>query len=70
MGGIRRAGVRALSLCELQALSRINLNSLILQYPDIGEELKRVAKDRAKVAREDEKKTYTSKIIEGDMQNR
>ena len=29
MGGIRRAGVKALSTCELQALSRRNLNILL-----------------------------------------
>lgn len=47
MGGIRRAGVKALSTCELQALSRRNLNILLAEYPEVGEELKKVAKDRA-----------------------
>lgn len=51
MGGIRRAGVKALSLCELQTLSRRNLNILLGEYPDVGEELKRVARERASVAR-------------------
>ena len=34
MGGIRRAGVKAQSdVCELQALSRRNLNILLTEYP-------------------------------------
>ena len=49
MGGIRRAGVKALSTCELQALSRRNLNILLAEYPEVGEELKKVAKDRAQM---------------------
>lgn len=55
VGGIRRAGVKALSTCELQALSRRNVNSLIIEYPDVGEELKRVTKDRAKIVKEEKK---------------
>eukprot|EP00804_Cyclotella_cryptica_P024772 CCRYP_001743-RA/>CCRYP_001743-RA protein AED:0.39 eAED:0.37 QI:0/0.5/0/1/1/1/5/0/703 len=51
MGGIRRAGVKALTTCELQALSRRNLNILLAEYPDVGDELKRVARDRAKIAK-------------------
>ena len=47
MGGIRRAGIKALTLCELQALARRNLNILLAEYPDVGEELKKVAKQRA-----------------------
>jgi len=51
MGGIRRAGVKALSVCELQALSRRNLNMLLAEYPEVGDELKRVARDRASAAK-------------------
>ncbi|KAL7551021.1 hypothetical protein ACHAWF_014220 [Thalassiosira exigua] len=51
MGGIRRAGVKALSTVELQALSRRNLNILLGEYPEVGEELKRVARDRASAAK-------------------
>ena len=52
VGGIRRASVVAKTTCELQALSRKNLNILVIEYPDVGDELKRVAKDRAKVVKE------------------
>ena len=55
MGGIRRAGVKALSTCELQALSRRNLNILLAEYPEVGEELKRVARDRASAAKKGSK---------------
>ena len=48
MGGVRRASVKAIRTCKLQALSRRNLNSLISEYPDVGEELGQVAKARAK----------------------
>jgi hypothetical protein len=51
MGGIRRAGVKALSTCELQALSRRNLNILLAEYPEVGDELKSVARDRASIAK-------------------
>jgi CRP-like cAMP-binding protein len=61
VGGIRRAGVKALTTCELQALSRRNLNILILEYPDVGEELKRVAKDRAKVVKQERRSSQTVK---------
>jgi CRP-like cAMP-binding protein len=61
VGGIRRAGVKALTTCELQALSRRNLNILILEYPDVGEELKRVAKDRAKVVKQERRSSQTMK---------
>jgi CRP-like cAMP-binding protein len=51
MGGIRRAGVKALTTCELQALSRRNLNTLLGEYPEVGDELKQVARDRASKAK-------------------
>ena len=51
MGGIRRAGVKALTTCELQALSRRNLNILLAEYPEVAEELKRVARERASAAK-------------------
>lgn len=47
MGGIRRASIKAESVCELQALSRRNLNVLLSEYPDVADELKQVAKNRA-----------------------
>merc|ERR1712194_211335 len=55
MGGIRRAGVKALSTCELQALSRRNLNMLLAEYPEVGDELKRVARDRAAFSKKEKK---------------
>jgi CRP-like cAMP-binding protein len=55
MGGIRRAGVKALSICELQALSRRNLNILLAEYPEVGEELKTVARDRVSAAKDEHK---------------
>lgn len=65
VGGIRRAGVKALTTCEIQALSRRNLNILIMEYPDVGEELKRVAKDRAKVVKEERKNSVPNTMKEG-----
>lgn len=47
MGGIRRAGVKALTTCELQSLSKRNLNNLLAEYPDVAKELKTVANQRA-----------------------
>ena len=64
VGGIRRAGVMALVTCELQALSRRNLNTLIMEYPDVGEELKRVAKDRANVVKQERKNNRRNKMKE------
>jgi len=61
MGGIRRAGVKAMQLCELQALSRRNLNILLGEYPEVGEELKRVARKRASV-----KKGHSNKVTSGE----
>lgn len=61
MGGIRRAGVKAMQLCELQALSRRNLNILLGEYPEVGEELKRVARERASV-----KKGHSNKVTPED----
>jgi len=51
MGGIRRAGIKAITVCELQALSRRNLNILLGEYPDVGEELKRIARDRIRTVK-------------------
>lgn len=50
-GGIRRAGVKALTTVELQALSRRNLNILLAEYPEVGDELKAVARNRASIAK-------------------
>ena len=51
MGGIRRASIKAVTVVELQALSRRNLNILLNEYPEVAEELKGVAKHRAKLAK-------------------
>ena len=66
MGGIRRAGVKALTTCELQALSRRNLNILLAEYPEVGDELKRVARDRASVAKKGKpaRDTNTNREVE------
>jgi hypothetical protein len=54
LGGIRRAGVKALSsTVELQALSRRNLNILLAEYPEVGDELKAVARNRASIAKKE-----------------
>ncbi|GMH52259.1 hypothetical protein TL16_g01193 [Triparma laevis f. inornata] len=46
MGGIRRAGIKAITTCELQCLNRRNLNNLLGEYPEVGDELKGIAKRR------------------------
>ena len=66
VGGIRRAGIKALTTYELQALSRRNLNTLIIEYPDVGEELKRVAKDRAKVVKEENRTNACKTVVTSD----
>ena len=50
LGGIRRAGVKALMTCEVQALSKRNLNILLEEYPAVADELRQVAKERASIA--------------------
>eukprot|EP00986_Skeletonema_menzelii_P018432 scaffold26639_cov151-Skeletonema_menzelii.AAC.8 len=50
MGGIRRASVKALTVTEVQALSKRNLNILLVEYPEVADELKKVARDRASIA--------------------
>ena len=57
MGGIRRASIKAVTVVELQALSRRNLNILLNEYPEVAEELKGVAKHRAKLAKGSSKST-------------
>ncbi len=42
--------MKALTLTELQALSRRNLNILLVEYPAVADELKQVARDRASIA--------------------
>eukprot|EP00957_Ditylum_brightwellii_P077354 5878050-Ditylum_brightwellii.AAC.1 len=64
MGGIRRAGIKALTTCELQALSRRNLNILLVEYPDVAEELKAVAKSRVQVRKA--KARFESDLASGD----
>ena len=66
MGGIRRAGIKALETCELQALSRRNLNILLAEYPEVADELKRVAKRRAKVKRASARQTRQTIIKSND----
>mmetsp|Transcript_18865 Transcript_18865/g.27769 ORF Transcript_18865/g.27769 Transcript_18865/m.27769 type:complete len:365 (+) Transcript_18865:1234-2328(+) len=51
LGGIRRAGVMAITTCELRCLSKRNLNLLLSQSPEVGEDLRRVARARMKEAR-------------------
>ena len=51
IGGIRRAGIRAVTTCELQCLSKRNLNMLLAEYPDVGDDLKAIARDRMKAVR-------------------
>ena len=46
MGGVRKAGVKASTICELQCLSKRNLNLLLGEHPRIGSELKQVARAR------------------------
>ena len=48
LGGIRRAGIIAETACELQCLSKRNLNILLGQHPEVGEDLKAVARARMK----------------------
>ena len=48
LGGIRRAGIIAETPCELQCLSKRNLNLLLGQHPEVGEDLKAVARARMK----------------------
>ncbi len=48
LGGIRRAGIIAETPCELQCLSKINLNLLLGQHPEVGEDLKAVDRARMK----------------------
>ena len=45
-GGVRSAAVKAITNCELQALSRRNLNIILTEYPAVGHELRRVANER------------------------
>jgi CRP-like cAMP-binding protein len=52
MGGIRRAGIRSVTTCELQCLSKRNLNILLGEYPDVGDELKNIAKQRMRQVRQ------------------
>jgi len=51
IGGIRRAGIRAVTICELQCLSKRNLNMLLAEYPDVGDDLKSIARERMKAVR-------------------
>lgn len=46
LGGIRRASITAETTCELQCLSKRNLNLLLGYHPEVGEDLKKVARDR------------------------
>lgn len=55
LGGIRRAGIKAETLCELQCLSKRNLNQLLGQHPEVGEDLRRVAKSRMKEVKKEKR---------------
>ena len=48
MGGVRRAGVKALCTCELQALSKRKLNIILAEYPGVVDELKSIAEKRTR----------------------
>ena len=68
MGGIRRASIKAESVCELQALSRRNLNVLLSEYPDVADELKQVAKNRANTVKS--QNTNDAKAATSDSEQR
>lgn len=66
IGGIRTAGVKALSTCETQAISKRNLHILLSEYPGVDDELQAVARQRKEEMKELKKKTLLrqkSKII-------
>ena len=46
---------KALSICKLQALSRKNLNILLAKYPEVGEDIKKVARDCASATKDEHK---------------
>lgn len=48
--------MKALTTVELQALSRRNLNILLAEYPEVGDELKTVARNRASIAKKGKQK--------------
>jgi CRP-like cAMP-binding protein len=68
MGGIRRAGVKALTTCELQALSRRNLNILLAEYPEVGDELKTVARNRASIAKRGKQEETVSQVESSELE--
>lgn len=53
LGGVRKAGIIAITKCELRCLSKRNLNLLLGEYPMVGEEIKRTARERLKRAQRD-----------------
>ena len=67
MGGIRRASVKALTPTELQALSRRNLNILLVEYPEVADELKQVARDRASIASKGKSRTSENEADSGSV---
>eukprot|EP00520_Triparma_pacifica_P006086 CAMPEP_0118657744 /NCGR_PEP_ID=MMETSP0785-20121206/14188_1 /TAXON_ID=91992 /ORGANISM="Bolidomonas pacifica, Strain CCMP 1866" /LENGTH=810 /DNA_ID=CAMNT_0006550695 /DNA_START=182 /DNA_END=2610 /DNA_ORIENTATION=- len=62
LGGIRRAGIRAVTTCELQCLNKRNLNNLLGEYTEVGEDLKKVARDRMKAVRTTQKQKNVTQI--------
>lgn len=61
--------MKALTTVELQALSRRNLNILLAEYPEVGDELKAVARNRASIAKKGKQDeiTNTDKSQEQDI---
>eukprot|EP00984_Skeletonema_dohrnii_P027585 scaffold17177_cov61-Skeletonema_dohrnii-CCMP3373.AAC.1 len=70
MGGIRRASVKALTPTELQALSRRNLNILLAEYPEVADELKQVARDRASIASKGKSRSSENEADSGSVHDR
>jgi len=62
LGGIRRAGIKAITTCELQCLNKRNLNNLLGEYQEVGEDLKKVARDRMKAVRTTQKQKSVTVI--------
>lgn len=63
LGGIRRAGIKAETLCELQCLSKRNLNLLLGQHPEVGDDLRKVARSRMKEVKKDKKEKRKLSVL-------
>ena len=60
-----------MKICELQALSRRNLNVLLVEYPAVADEMKQVARDRASMSNKGKSRSSESDtdIARGDDEN-